>query len=131
LLAIESKGEAGRVEINLGDRLKLYVQQLITSRPIITRQSRDDWNLWTPASNPVPDFSILAGGAFLWDRHGASELDRVLARSQLDIVFAVEFNKAKQLSVLHVKAAPSGTFLIPKIRELAERFGPRLKVQIH
>lgn len=75
----------------------------------------------------TPD--IISGGAFCWTKE--SDLAFNLERCQFDMVMAIEFDSVEQSALLHLLLRPTAEFLLPKIDSLAQRFGGRLKIQIH
>jgi len=129
LLAIESKNRASDLKPNVGLRLKTYIRQLIETPPTIAKTSDTPWILWQGDEIPLPAVSFMSGGAFCWRE--LEDLESSITRGQLDVAFAVEFSSVEQSALLHVKAASSAQFLLPKINDLVQQFGGRLEIQIH
>jgi hypothetical protein len=129
LLAIESKNRASDLKPNVGLRLKTYIQQLVRTPPTISKNVSEPWILWGEDEVPLPTASLMAGGAFCW--RGKEDLENSIVRGQLDIAFAVEFSSVEQSALLHVRAAASAEFLLPKINDLIQQFGGRLEIQIY
>lgn len=94
LLAIESKDRVSKLGRNVGSRLKIYTRQLVEAPPTIARAANAEWRLWQVDSVPLPDLSIVSGGAFCWT--GEKDLENSLARGQLDMAFAIEFQSIEQ-----------------------------------
>lgn len=129
LLAIESKNRASDLKPNVGLRLITYIRQLVKAPPTIAKTLDTPWILWQGEEVPLPAISFMSGGAFCW--RGLEDLENSIARGQLDIAFAVEFSSVEQSALLHVKAASSAEFLLPKINDLIQQFGGRLEIHIH
>lgn len=129
LLAIESKNRAPTLEPNVGNRLKAYTRQLVGTPPTVFRATNAEWNLWQNGGIPLPNFSIISGGAFCWV--GVKDLEDAIVRCQLDIVFAIEFKSVEQSALLHVKVGARAKLLLPQIYNLVQQFGGRLEIKIH
>ncbi|MCW5553404.1 MAG: hypothetical protein KIS67_14740 [Verrucomicrobiae bacterium] len=128
LAAIESKDTAGKLEDTVGRRLKRFMHDLLASPPTICRPPGREW---TPYSgNPLKLVSeVISAGAFCWENQ--EKLERCLKHGNLDAAFALEFFSNEKATLLHLKTNANASFLVPIIREAAENFGGRLKVQIH
>jgi len=129
LLTIESKDRASKLGRDVGIRLKIYTRQLVEVPPTIARVANAEWRLWQVDSVPLPDFSVISGGAFCWT--GEKDLEDSLARGQLDMAFAIEFQSIEQPALLHVKVGRAAEFLLPKLHQLVQHFSGRLEIQIH
>ena len=130
LVAIESKDTAGKLEENVGRRMKKFMRDLISSPPTISKSASGDW---MPFSNKPLNLvsEVISAGAFCWEN--LAKLESCLKHGELDAAFALEFFSDKKASLLHIKtnANANASFLVPIIRKAAENFGGRLKVQIH
>ena len=128
LVAIESKDSAVSLEDRVGLRMKKYMQDLIGSPPTISKKVAGGWALYSGGRVDLVAETISAG-AFCWC--SLANLENSLTRGQLDAAFALEFTSGEEASLLHIKTNANAGFLIPIIREAAEKFGGRLKIQIH
>lgn len=87
------------------------------------------WRLWNSNDLPISNVNTISGGAFCWTQ--ASDLALYLDKCQFDIVMAIEFDSVEQSALLHIIVGPLAEFLLPKIHHLAQRFGGRIKIQVH
>lgn len=129
LLAIESKNMPSKLLPNLGTNLTAYIRKLSETPPTAIKATNSDWQLWQNGGFPMSEINIISGGAFCWTQEDALAL--YLDRCQLDIVLAIEFDLVEQSALLHIMVRPMANFLLPKIHYLAQRFGGRLKIQVH
>lgn len=128
LANIESKDTAGKLEQNVGRRMKKFMRELLSSPPTIHKLPGGDWKPYD--GKPLDLISeVVSAGAFCWEN--IEKLERCLKHGELDAAFALEFFSNKQATLLHVKTNANASFLVPIIRKAAENFGGRLKVQIH
>lgn len=128
LTAIESKDTAGKLEGNVGRRMKKFMRDLLASAPTICKPAREDWRPY--AGKPLNLVSeVISVGAFCWQSQ--AKLENCLKHGELDAAFACEFFSDEKAALLHVKTNANASFLVPIIRKAAENFGGRLKVQIH
>jgi len=129
LLAIESKDMPSKIGSNLGPRLTTYIEKLIETPPIASKITISDWQLWQSNDLPITGFSTISGGAFCWTKE--SDLALYLKKCLFDIVMAIEFDSFEQSALLHILVRPEIEFLLPVVHHLAQRFGGRLKIQVH
>jgi len=129
LLAIESKDAPAKIQANLGPKLRVYVENLLEIPPVAAKSTNSDWRLWSGDDLPVRNMRIVSGGAFCWTKE--RDLTLCLDKCQFDFVMAIEFDSVEQSALLHVLVRSQAEFLLPKIHDLAQRFGGRLKVQVH
>ena len=128
LVSIESKDTAGKLEENVGRRMKKFMRDLISSPPTICKPSNGEWTPY--ADKPLNLVSeIISAGAFCWE--SLEKIERCLKHGELDAALALEFFSDEKATLLHVKTNANANFLVPIIRKAAENFGGRLKVQIH
>lgn len=128
LTAIESKDTAGKLEENVGRRMKKFMRDLLASAPTICKPASEDWRPYV--GKPLNLVSeVISAGAFCWEN--LAKLESCLKHGELDAAFAFEFFSDEKTALLHVKTNANGSFLVPIIRKAAENFGGRLKVQIH
>ena len=128
LVAIESKDTAGKLEENVGRRMKKFMHDLISSPPTISKSASGDWMPYS--DKPLTLVSeVISAGAFCWEN--LAKLESCLEHGELDAAFGLEFFSDEQASLLHVKTSANASFLVPIIRKAAENFGGRLKIQIH
>lgn len=128
-LAIESKDMPSKISANLGHNLITYIEKLSKTPPIAAKAINSVWRLWQSDDLPTANLNTISGGAFCWTQE--SDLSLYLERCQFDIVMAIEFDSVEQLALLHILVKPPAEFLLPKIHNLAQRFGGRLKIQVH
>lgn len=107
----------------------MYVRDLITSLPTISRTRDSQWEMGQVKMVELPEMAILSGGAFRWNPK--EELADVLTRLQLDIAFAIEYGSREQPTLLHVVSSRTANLLFPKVEQLVWEFRGRLEVQIH
>jgi hypothetical protein len=129
LLAIESKDVPSKISANLGPRLTTYIEKLSETPPIAAKATNSDWRLWQSNDLPMTNMNTISGGAFCWTQQ--SDLTLYLEKCQFDLVMAIEFDSVEESALLHLMVRSPAEFLLPKIYNLAQRFGGRLKVQIH
>jgi hypothetical protein len=129
LLAIESKDIPSKISPDLGPRLTTYVEKLSETSPIAAKVVNSDWRLWQNDNLPITNINTISGGAFCWTQE--SDLALYLEKCQFDLVMAIEFDSVKQSALLHIMCRPTAQSLLPKILNLAQRFGGRLKIQVH
>lgn len=129
LLAIESKDVPSKISANLGPRLTTYIEKLSETPPIAAKATNSDWRLWQSNDLPMTNMNTISGGAFCWTQQ--SDLTLYLEKCQFDLVMAIEFDSVEESALLHLMVRSPAEFLLPKIYDLAQRFGGRLKVQIH
>lgn len=128
-LAIESKDVPGKIPANLGLNLRIYVEKLLGTFPVAAKAVGSDWRLWQGDDLPLRNVRIISGGAFCWTQE--RDLALSIDKCQFDFVMAIEFDSVEQSALLHVMVNPLTEFLVPKMHDLAQRFGGRLKVQVH
>jgi hypothetical protein len=128
LTAIESKDTAGKLEENVGRRMKKFMRDLLSSAPTICKPADGEW---TPYEGKPLNLAseIVSAGAFCWEDF--EKLERCLKHGELDAALALDFSSDEKAALLHVKANANASFLVPIIRKAAENFGGRLKIQIH
>lgn len=132
LLAIESKNRAGDLEIGIGDRLKRYVEELLSSPPTISRNiGCETWSLWetdNPSSFGFSEINILSGGAFYWANE--QNMNQAVLRGRIDVTFAFEFG-TKQDVLMHLRCNQIATNLLPTIVKLVQHLQGGLKVKVY
>lgn len=129
LLAIESKDVPSKISANLGPRLTTYIEELSKTPPIAAKAANSDWRLWQSNVLPMTNLNFISGGAFCWTEQ--SDLTLHLEKCQFDLVMAVEFDSVEESALLHLMVKRPAEFLLSEIDDLTQRFGGRLKVQIH
>jgi len=129
LLAIESKDAPAKIQATLGPALTTYVEKLLEMPPVAAKTADSDWQLWQSDDSPLRNVHIVSGGAFCWTAE--RDLTLCLDKCRFDFVMALEFDSVEQSALLHVRVGPQAEFLLSKIYDLAQRFGGRLKVQVH
>lgn len=129
LLAIESKDIPSKIPANLGPSLTTYIEKLSETPPIALKATDSGWRLWQSDDLPITNLNTISGGAFCWTQE--SDLALYLEKCKFDTVMAIEFDSVEQPALLHILVRPPAEFLLPKIHNLAQRFGGRLKIQVH
>lgn len=106
-VTIESKGLSRKLEKNVGDKLKAYVDELFEndSTADIPIYNKLEWGILSGV--PVGEHSVIAVGAFLY--RSDDELSERLKWGNLDAVFAFEFGEA---TTLHFYSNANGAFLL-------------------
>ncbi|MCJ7767810.1 hypothetical protein MUP79_05430 [Candidatus Bathyarchaeota archaeon] len=128
-LALESKDKASKLEHNVGNRLKIYIKELLGTAATVAKVQNGEWRLWQEGTIAVPNYSVLSGAAFLWI--GKEDLEKSVVRGQLDIAFGVEIRSIEQSTLLHIKVGPAAQCLVSKIADLAQRLGGRIEIKVH
>lgn len=113
-VTVESKGLGRDLEINIGNRLKDYIDDLFKSEP--TAHTTEDSGEWRYFAGSIGDvkYKSISVGAFLYKND--AELERHLKRGNLDAIFAFEFDK---VSTLHFSSNNAGRFLAKYLKEIA------------
>jgi hypothetical protein len=129
LLSIESKPLARNLENNIGPRLKSYVTQLFKSIPNVGRlvSERD----WTPYAGGLVSQSMEVYSAGAFQYRASDDLKAIAARSEVDLILAIEFIEGEQKAILHTYSNARGTWLLAPLRKLAARFSGGIEIQEH
>lgn len=106
-VTIESKGLSRKLEKNVGDKLKAYVDELFEndSTADIPIYNKLEWGILSGV--PVGEHSVIAVGAFLY--RSDDELSERLDWGNLDAVFAFDFGET---TTLHFCSNANGVFLL-------------------
>lgn len=124
-IAIESKEKARNLETLIGDRLRLYIDDLFSVTPTCSLTERGEWRSFT-GSLREPDYRVLTVGAFKYG--GEDELYSSLIRGHLDAVIAFEFGEK---TVLHVIYDNPEAEIISDFFRNSLVGNTRLEIQIH
>jgi len=103
------------------------MKKLMRGTPNIFRVEKQEWRACNAFH--LQNTLLVSGGAFLWS--GENALDQAIQRGNLDVALAIEFSSSEQPSLLHIKTRSNVAWLKTTISELSQRFGGRLKIQIH
>ena len=129
LISLESKDTADRVEPGIGPRLVRYIEELFRIAPNIARPvGVQAWRAYSGTFAQL-DRPLLSGAAFRY--RTSNELGSALIRAEVNIVLAVEFIPGQEQCLLHVMTSLEGRALETTMRKLSQRFGGRIKIQIH
>lgn len=89
LLSIESKNKMNDFGENIGERLNLYLQDLLEYIPSIEKIN-NDWQ-WSDRNIDIDKFEYLSGGAFISDKK--LEQDKLFKQYDFDIIFKLSLHK--------------------------------------
>ena len=113
-IPIESKGYGKDLEVNIGNRLKDYVNDLFASEPTAYKiEGLSDWKYFGSQIQKV-QYRLISVGAFLYKNE--RELTTHLMRGNLDAIFAFEFGA---ITTLHFYASASGVVLLEYLNKIA------------
>lgn len=113
---IESKGFGKKLEKNIGNRLKDYINDLFASEPTAFKaDEKSDWSFFDGTIGKV-NYSMISVGAFLYKDE--RELTNQLLRGNLDAIFAFEFGEK---TTLHFYANANGVILLSYLRRIASK----------
>lgn len=118
LLAVESKEKASSLEYNIGCGLRHYLEHLFAFKPSVVRENKNE--NWEIAAFRC-DFSevpIFTAGAFL--KRTGVDIRELFARTQCDILFALDPQPHLKRWVIELYSVPSCRFIIEQIAEKAD-----------
>lgn len=127
LLAVESKGDAGRLEEGVGPALTSYVAELLEHPPNCWREAPG--GEWIPNADgwvPFPG-EIRSVGAFLMP---AAWPASYVERAGVDLAVGVELGGPESPAVLHVQSR-RGDDLLDRFRQITSPLADRVIVQEH
>lgn len=111
---IESKGYGKDLEVNIGNRLKDYINDLFASEPTAYKiEGLSDWKYFGSQIQKV-QYRLISVGAFLYKNE--RELTTHLMRGNLDAIFAFEFGP---ITTLHFYASANGVVLLEYLNKIA------------
>lgn len=128
VLAIESKLDAGDMDLNVGPNLIRYVEELTKVHPNARRKnSQSDWKVTSSEKAKLPAFKVYSAAAFRINSR--EDLKRVQERSKADLIIGVEFNEDLSDIRIHLSAAPEVKFLVSDFKQLVISSSFRLETQ--
>ncbi len=128
-LAIESKNNAKDLEANIGERLVIYVKELLVSPPTAYKLNGKEWQISREATSPMLHSKMYSGASFSYKN--IAELISEMAKGKLDFIIAFEFKQPTEASILHLKTHTQCQFLNNLLAELCKDFGSGLEIEIH
>ena len=122
---IESKGNGTDLEDNIGDNLKLYIQDLFKFAPSCSKQGSNDWRAYQQNWKPI-NYPMASIAAFRFE--SVYLMERLLQIKHLDCALAFTFSNKQ--TILHVMDRTSNRVIQSYIEKVKLDF-PRLIVQVH
>lgn len=123
LIIIESKQAGKDLEDNIGNGLKIYINDLFSTLPTAIKKN-GEWRLFTDESCNIKPFNTISVGAFIYK--DVNDM-RLQLRKNLDAIFAFEFGTN---TVLHV-LVPSENMVILEVLEKIKTIMPYLIISVH
>ena len=128
-LVIESKNHSRDLETNIGSRLVEYVKVLFKVAPTAHKLKNKDWKLFEDIESPLKKIVTLSGGAFCYTNF--NDLERAMAKGNLDFIFAFEFKKDGLPSIGHLLTTEKSQFLVNIITKITSQFNGRFEIKIY
>lgn len=114
-IIIESKLKGKDLEDNIGESLKVYIDDLFKTLPTAYKNSDSDWRLFNEEECALDNYTTLSVGAFIYSND--EELKTHLERGNLDAVIAFEF---KDLTKVHILCNSDECILLDLLKEISE-----------
>jgi hypothetical protein len=127
-LSIESKNTGNKLEDNIGNRLKNYVNTLFKNKPTAYKNG-EIWALYDGNKIPIKNFVVYSGGAFCYKND--EEVTEVLKAKKIDFTMAFEFKKIPEKTVLHIYCGKQCGFFADIIGKLCKNFGGGVEIKVH
>lgn len=122
---IESKGNGIDLEDNIGNNLKLYIQDLFQFAPSCSRQHDHDWRMFKQEWRPV-NYPMTSIAAFKYESEYL--MKSLIQNKKLDCILAFTFSDVR--TTLHVMDRTQDRAIQSYVEKIKLDF-PRLIVQIH
>ena len=103
------------LEDNIGESLKVYIDDLFKTLPTAYKNSDSDWRLFNEEECALDNYTTLSVGAFIYSND--EELKTHLERGNLDAVIAFEF---KDLTKVHILCNSDECILLDLLKEISE-----------
>ena len=128
VLAVESKLDAGDMDLKVGPNLIRYVAELTKVHPNARRKNPEaDWQITSSETVKLPAFKTYSAAAFRINN--SVQLKTVQERSQADLVIGVEFSVDLSEVTVYLKADQKYKFLVDDFKSLIASSSFNLKVK--
>ena len=128
-LVIESKNIARNLDEDIGNRLKLYLEELLKIPPTAFKMNQLDWSSYESDINPLKSsFKVFSGAAFLFNT--LDEMKSVMKSGKLDFILAIDF-QTNGNSIGHLLLSPKTQFLVPIINKILDKLYFNFEIKIY
>jgi hypothetical protein len=128
VLAVESKLDAGDMDLKVGPNLIRYVDELTKVHPNARRKNfKADWQVTSSETVKLPAFKTYSAAAFRINN--SAQLKTVQERSQADLVIGIELSMDLSEVTIYLKADQKYKFLVDDFKSLIASSSFNLKVK--
>lgn len=128
VLAIESKLDAGDMDLDVGPNLIRYVEELTKVHPNARRKnSNSDWNVTNSEKQKISAFKTYSAAAFRIINE--QDLEKVLDRSKANLILGFKFENNLSDITVYLSTAKGYEFLSVDFKEMISSSSFRLKIK--